>query len=74
MLLWKRAIWDPDYKQIFCLLFAEKLSYKVCDESLAELDKLSQGVKGNLVILHNMKLLLDPCNCNLTHYFKVLSY
>ena len=46
MLLWRRAIWDPGCKQIFCLLFAEKLSYKVCDESLTELDKLSQGRKG----------------------------
>ena len=46
VLLWRRAIWDPGYMQIFCLLFAEKLSYKVCDESLAELDKLSQGKNG----------------------------
>ena len=39
-------MWDPEYKQIFCLLFAEKLSYKVCDESIAELDKISQGKQG----------------------------
>ena len=60
MLLWRRAIWDPDYKQVFCLVFAEKLSYKVCDESLAELDKLSQGKNGmsNICVLHEVTTVL----------------
>ena len=39
-------MWDPGYKQIFCLLFAEQLSYKVCDEALAKWNDLSQGKQG----------------------------
>ena len=51
-------MWDPGYKQIFCLLFAEKLSYKVCDESLVELDKLSQGING-MLSLNNFILQMN---------------
>ena len=44
-LLWQRAIGDPGYKRIFCLLHAEKLSYQVCDLALQSLSELSQGKK-----------------------------
>jgi len=46
VLLWRRALKDPGYKQVFCLVYAEKISYKVCDESIAELTELTQGQKG----------------------------
>ena len=59
MLLWRRAIWDLHHKQIFCLLFGENLSYKVCDESLAELEKLSQGRNG----MCNIALCIIPLYC-----------
>lgn len=46
-LLWKRALGDPQYNRIFCLVNAEKLSYKVCDLALQSLSVLSQGKKGS---------------------------
>ena len=33
-LLWKRAMGDPNHFRIFCLVYAEKLSYQVCDKVL----------------------------------------
>ena len=45
-LLWRRAVKDPGHNQIFCLLHGEKLSYKVCDESITKLSALSQGNNG----------------------------
>ena len=47
-LLWKRALGDPQYNRIFCLVHAEKLSYKVCDLALQSLSVLSQGKKGSI--------------------------
>jgi len=44
-LLWQRAIGDPGFKRIFCLLHAEKLSYQVCDQALRSLTELSHGSK-----------------------------
>ena len=43
---WLRAINDPHFKRIFCLIHAEKLSYKVSDQALNSLSKHSQGAKG----------------------------
>lgn len=45
-LLWRRAIFDPDFKRIFCLVHGEKLSYSTCEESLRELNRLKQGKTG----------------------------
>ena len=45
-LLWRRAIGDPEFKRIFCLVHAEKLSYQVCDRSLWTLDEITQGKSG----------------------------
>ena len=44
-LLWQRAIDDPGFKRIFCLLHAEKLSYQVCHKAIQSLTELSQGRK-----------------------------
>ncbi len=46
-LLWMRAINDPEYKRIFCLVHAEKLSYQVSDSALRSLAEHSQGRHGN---------------------------
>ena len=43
---WLRAINDQEFKRIFCLIHAEKLSYKVSDQALNSLSKHSQGAKG----------------------------
>ena len=59
VLLWRRAILDPGYKHIFCLAFAEQLSYKVCDESLAELDKLSRGENSMYKYVANYVVLYE---------------
>ncbi len=42
-----RALSDPEYKRIFCLVHAEKLSYKVSDSALRSLAEHSQGRHGN---------------------------
>ena len=42
-LLWQRAIDDPGFKRIFCLLHAEKLTYQVCHKAIQSLTELSQG-------------------------------
>ena len=38
-----RAINDPEFKRIFCLIHAEKLTYQVSDYALSSLSKHSQG-------------------------------
>ena len=45
-LFWMRTINDPDFRRIFCLVHAEKLSYKVSDLALSSLSKHSQGEQG----------------------------
>ncbi|XP_019863263.1 PREDICTED: E3 ubiquitin-protein ligase rnf213-alpha-like, partial [Amphimedon queenslandica] len=51
ILLWRRAIFDPGHKRIFCLVHGEKLSYSTCEESLRELNRLKQGKKGYRLVL-----------------------
>ncbi len=46
-IFWMRALSDPEYKRIFCLVHAEKLSYKVSDSALHSLAEHSQGRHGN---------------------------
>ena len=43
-LLWKKAVGDPKY---FGLVYAEKLSYQVCDKSLRDLNEVTQGKNGS---------------------------
>ena len=50
MLLWQRAINDPEFKRIFCLVHAERLTYQVSDKALRSLSDLSQGRRGQLLI------------------------
>lgn len=45
-LLWQRAISDPGFKRIFCLVHAEKLSYQTCDKVIDTLKNLIQGKQG----------------------------
>lgn len=45
-LLWQRAIRDPEFKRIFCLVHAEKLSYQTCDKVVETLKMLAQGKQG----------------------------
>ena len=46
ILLWRRALGDPSHCRVFCLVYAEQLSYQVCDNALWSLSQLSQGQKG----------------------------
>jgi hypothetical protein len=41
-----RTINDPDFRRIFCLVHAEKLSYQISDLALSSLSKHSQGEQG----------------------------
>lgn len=45
-LLWKKAMGDPNHFRIFCLIYAERLSYQVCDKALRTLTECSQGKNG----------------------------
>lgn len=49
-----RAVNDPGFKRIFCLVHAEKLSYQVSDQALSSLSAHTQGRHG--MCLH---VLLD---------------
>ena len=46
ILLWKRAMEDPNHFRIFCLVHAERLSYHVGDKALRSLTQCSQGKSG----------------------------
>ena len=46
ILLWQRAVNDPGFKRIFCLVHAEKLSYQICDRVVEALKELTQGRQG----------------------------
>ena len=37
---------DPEFKNIYCLVHAEQLSYQVCEAAFREYDSLSQGKNG----------------------------
>ena len=50
-LLWKRAMGDPNHFRIFCLVYAEKLSYQVCDKVLRTLLDYSQGQRGKYICI-----------------------
>ena len=50
MLLWHRAMKDPDFNNIYCLVHAERLSYQVCETAFKEYDSLSQGINGNVFL------------------------
>jgi hypothetical protein len=51
-LLWQRAVCDPDFKRIFCLVHAEKLSYQTADIALRALTEIIQHKAGySLVII-----------------------
>ena len=49
MLLWQRAIGDPEFRRIFCLVHAERLTYQVSDKALRSLSDLSQGQRGDFM-------------------------
>ena len=49
-LLWQRAICDPEFRRIFCLVHAEKLSYQTADKALQSLTDIMQGQQGNASI------------------------
>ena len=51
ILLWKRALGDPLYYRIFCLVNAEKLPYHSCEKALFELQQLSQGKRGIFLLM-----------------------
>eukprot|EP00731_Ephydatia_muelleri_P007093 Em0003g1341a len=43
LLLFRRSIGDPEFKRIFCLVHAERLSFQVADNVLKGLDEMIQG-------------------------------
>ena len=51
-LLWKRAMGDPNYLRMFCLVHAEKLPYQICDNALKALAHCSQGKTGKHCKVH----------------------
>ena len=53
-LLWQRAVFDPGFRRIFCLVHAEKLSYQTADKALHSLAKIIQNTRGG--IAHNVTI------------------
>ena len=45
-LLWRKAMGDPNYFRLFCLVHAELLSYQVCDSVIKSLQEFTQGKTG----------------------------
>ena len=45
-LLWQRAVFDPQFRRVFCLVHAEKLSYQIADKALHSLLYLIQNKSG----------------------------
>ena len=66
------AINDPGYKRIFCMVHAEKLSYRVSDQALTSLQVLTQGKKGAAYILTSVigftshTTLVKKCNIKIS--------
>ena len=60
-LFWLRAINDPEYKHIFCLIHAEKLSYQVSDQALSSLSKHIQGEQGICILIVQFAACNDAC-------------
>ena len=57
-LLWRRAVGDPNYLRIFCLVHAQLLSYQVCDTALRSLTQYSQGKTGKSLICMYLNLFI----------------
>ena len=62
-LLWQRAICDPEFRRIFCLVHAEKLSYQTADKTLRSLTDVIQGQQGSTS---------DPCISNIHIQFQLM--
>jgi len=45
-LLWHRALGDPGYKRLFCLVHAERLSYGVSEDAFQSLMEVSDQEEG----------------------------
>lgn len=43
-----RAINDPEFRRIFCIIHVEKLSYQISDLALSSLSKHSQEKQGTM--------------------------
>ena len=52
LLLLRRSIGDPEFKRIFCLVHAERLSFQVADNVLKGLDEMIQGHLGTRIFFH----------------------
>ena len=49
ILLWQRAVGDPEFNRVFCLVHAEKLTYQVSDKALRSLSELTQEKRGQFL-------------------------
>ena len=59
-LFWRRAISDPEYKRIFCLVHAEKLTYQVSDQALSSLSKFSQAHQSKRIVTQGQTIVQKP--------------
>ena len=50
ILLWRRALDDPEHKRIFCLVHAELLSYQVWDKALYIFQQFSSFRSGIILL------------------------
>ena len=45
-LLWQRSVADPQFKRIFCLVYAEKLSFETSQLVVESLKRITQDKRG----------------------------
>ncbi len=57
-LFWSRAIQDPNYCRIFCLVHAEKLTNVASDNAVNSLSELTQGQKCRQLVLLGLDIEL----------------
>ena len=50
-LLWRRAVCDPEFRRIFCLVCEHNMSYKLAKEAVQDLRELMQGKRGTNIII-----------------------
>ena len=50
---------DPYFNNIYCLVYAERLSYQVCEAAFKEYESLSQGINGNYCMPVQTKVVIN---------------
>ena len=70
--MWRRALDDPGFRRIFCLVHAEKLSYQTCDKVVETLKALSQAKQGLIKSFVHQGMIVIFSTCIMIGYRLVI--